>query len=428
MNKYQLCVSILFLYISFSNAQKVWIRCSNGLPADTGILSLANIGSVLFAGTEKAGVFRSKDGGNSWQEIPLDPLQKKTQSWSMCSLDTFLIVGQRGGGILRTSINGSHWELLNSGIGRKVLQDIISVGKVIYAASFGGGVYVSYDTARTWSILYNNEGMDDLKALSLANNSKYLFAGSAGINTTMPDTGVAFVTPLNGNSWELINNGFVRNGAHLEAVLSIEANDSLVFAGTDDVGIFRSTDNGQLWHQAVGTNLNGDVYSIAISGNQVFYGTTYGGIYSSDDYGMTFTANNIGLRLGNATLPFLVKDLLILGDTIYAATDLGVYKQALSSITKTNNESSEQTKKPFVIYPNPSNGILQFDFLVSSPNDCQILITNILSNVTVRFNKDIFLNGKQHAELDLTDLPNGIYILQIKQEEWASACKFILNK
>ncbi|MEP7195497.1 MAG: T9SS type A sorting domain-containing protein [Saprospiraceae bacterium] len=428
MNKYQLTISILFLFISFSNAQKEWIRCSTGLPADTGILSLAKIGSVLFAGTEKAGIYKSKDGGNSWQELPLDPVLKNSQSWSMCSLDTFLIVGQRGGGILRTTLNGSHWDVLNSGIGRKVLQDIISVGKVIYAASYGGGVYVSYDTAVTWSVLHNNKGMDDLKTFSLASNSKYLFAGTAGINTTMPDTGVAFVSSLNGNSWELINNGFVRNGAHLEAVLSIEANDSFVFAGTDDVGIFRSTDNGKLWHQSPGTNLNGDVYSIAIAGNQVFYGTTYGGVYSSDDYGLTFTSNNVGLRLGNATLPFLVKDLLVLSDTIYAATDLGVYKQALSNITKTKDESSQLAKEPFVIYPNPSNGSLQIDFLASSPNDSQIFITNILSNSTTRYNRNIFSRGNQHAEIDLTDLANGIYILQIKQKESISTCKFILNK
>lgn len=64
----------------------------------------------------------------------------------------------------------------------------------------------------------------------LAYNSKYLFAGTAGINKTMPDTGVAFVTPFGGDSWQTINNGFVRNGAHLEGVSAMCANDFVVFA------------------------------------------------------------------------------------------------------------------------------------------------------------------------------------------------------
>ncbi len=427
MNKSIFSIYILVLFTSFSYSQKLWIRCSNGLPSDTGILSLANIGSVLFAGTEKAGVYKSIDGGNHWNVLPLDQVLKNSQSWSMTTLDTFLIVAQRGGGILRTTLNGSKWEVLNNGIGRKVLQDIITVGNVIYAASYGGGVYVSYDTAMTWSVLYNNQGMDDLKVFSLASNSNYLFAGTAGVNTTMPDTGVAFVSPLNGNAWQLINNGFIRNGAHLEAVISLAANDSLVFAGTDDVGIFRSTNNGQLWEQSANTNLNGDVHSIAIYGNQVFYGTTYGGVYSSDDYGITFKANNNGLRLGNATLPFLVKDLLILGDTIYAATDLGVFKQGLSKLNTSNDQSNYEENELVSVYPNPANGRLKIEVFISNSAKVRILITNMLNNLTLNLNPAILHHGKQQIEFDASELPGGMYILQIRESDKMKHCKFILK-
>ncbi|MBI3257919.1 MAG: T9SS type A sorting domain-containing protein [Ignavibacteriae bacterium] len=430
MKKHQLLLIInLLLICSFqiSKAQKIWTRCSEGLPADTAVMSLTKISSILFAGTEKAGVYKSTDAGNSWKPMPYLSIFKNSQTWAMTTLDTFLFTAQRGGGIIRTSLNGAEWTVMNNGIdgSRRILQDLISIGNTLYAASYGGGVLVSTDTAKTWSVLYNHLGMDDRKVYSLASNSSYLFAGTAGVNTTMPDTGVAFVTPLNGSSWQTINNGFIRNGAHFEQVTAMAANDSVVFAGTDDVGIFRSTNNGQLWVQSSNTNQYGDIHAIIIAGKQVFYGTSYGGVYSSND-GITFTANNNGLSYGATSLPFLVKDFEVLNDTIYAATTLGVFKQALLPKVLDIQERTSNNEHLIVRY-NPSSRELNIDMNVLHSGEYLISILNSLGQ-KIELDRSVFFNsGENHTQYTMGTLGIGVYFLQIRGSQGIVFGKFIVG-
>jgi hypothetical protein len=88
-----------------------------------------------------------------------------------------------------------------------------------------------------WTLLYNNLGLNDRRVLSLAYNDQFIFAGTAGTNYTMPDTGVAFFTPRHqGTTWTVNNTGLSRNGAHLEATTAMAANDTVAYIGTDDVG------------------------------------------------------------------------------------------------------------------------------------------------------------------------------------------------
>ncbi|MBK9247637.1 MAG: T9SS type A sorting domain-containing protein [Ignavibacteria bacterium] len=413
--KYHIVTVILFLLFSVHSlkAQKNWVRCSDGLPADT-VLSLVTIGKVLFVGTENSGVYKSTDYGNSWLPMPADNAFKSSSTWTMTAIDTFLFAALRGSGVLRTSINGTQWETTNYGIGRgsKIIQDIISVGTTLYAATFGGGVLVSTDSAKSWSVLYDHRGMDDRKIFSLASNSKYLFAGTAGVNTTMPDTGVVFVTEFGSDSWQTINNGLVRNGAHLEGVSAMCANDSVVFAGTDDVGIFRSTNNGQSWTQVPNTNLYGDIHSILIAGNQVYYGTLFGGIYSSNDGGITFTANNIGLNYQSTSIPYLVKDFVVLGDTIYAATTHGVYKQLIHS----NVVSAGTTSEPNIpnIQVTQDNSIYNISMYFENYEQFQITVFNSFGQKTDISYPFLSQPGINFTQLTMGSFSSGVYFLQMK--------------
>src|SRR4030095_1424026 len=328
--KFHSLLILAFLLLPFHSFSQSWIRCSNGLPPDTAVASLAKIGNVLFAGTDHAGVYKSIDGGNSWTNTHLyNPIRIPLVK-SLTTIDTFLFAGQTSNGVARTTLNGNEWALMNNGIpkgnGNRAIFEIISVGNTLYAASNGGGVFISTDMAEQWSVLFNNLGLNDPHALSLAANSDYLFCGTAGTNYTMPDTGVAFVSSLStGNSWTVINNGLERNGAHLEATTALAANDDVVYAGTDDVGIHRSIDDGQTWIQMPGTDQNGDIWAIKIAGSQVYYGTSYHGIFTSEDYGLTYHVNNAGLNYNGISIPELVDDFVVLEPYIYSATSTGVY-------------------------------------------------------------------------------------------------------
>lgn len=343
-----LLLCLLFLSLPI-HAQDSWTRCSNGLPTAQ-ILSLAKAGSTLFAGTDTAGVYRSTDNGVTWTiSSPLTKLMR-IQTWCMTTIDTFVFAAHRGSGIFRMGANGTAWTEVNTDLTSKMVNDIIAVGHTLYAASYGKGVFVSIDMGEHWSLFHGNAGLDDMKIYALAANSTTLFAGTNGDDTGR-DTGVAFRASFDGDSWEKINTGFIRNGAHLEQVLSLDANDSLVYAGTDDVGLFRSSDRGDHWEQI--STYSGDIHSIKIVGSRVYYGTTYSGVFSSDDFGMTFHPNSNGIRLGNATLPYLVKDFLVDGSTIYAATDIGVFKQSLAASAAPREKETSEMELQVKSTPNP---------------------------------------------------------------------------
>jgi photosystem II stability/assembly factor-like uncharacterized protein len=357
-NLCKLITFTLFLLFNFVSNAQTWIRCSNGLPRDTAVSSLTKIGNTLFAGTEHAGIYKSIDQGNTWITTGFYTPVRISIAKCMTSIDTFVFAGLTGNGVFRTTINGNGWTEMNNGIpkgnGNQAIFDLITVGNTLYAAANGGGVYVSTDLGESWTKLYNNLGLNDPHCLSLAANNQFLFTGTVGSNYTMPDTGVVFVTPLvNGTSWSVMNNGLSRNGAHLEAISGMTASDSVVYAGTDDVGIHRSTDNGNTWIPVPGTELNGDIWSIKIIGDLVYYGTLYHGIFTSDDSGHTFSINNNGLNYQGISIPDLVDDFVVLEPYIYAATTTGVYKQLLNQTTSLHAAPDKSVSMHVTVEPNP---------------------------------------------------------------------------
>lgn len=63
----------------------------------------------------------------------------------------------------------------------------------------------------------------------------------------------------------------------------------------------------------------GSINALAISGNNIFAGTSYGGVFLSTNNGTSWTAVNSGLT------GTLVKSLAISGNNIFAGTDRGLF-------------------------------------------------------------------------------------------------------
>jgi hypothetical protein len=98
-------------------------------------------------------------------------------------------------------------------------------------------------------------------------------------------------------------------------VSCLAVSGSNIFAGTQEDGIYLSTDNGNSW-----TLLNSSIntWSLAISGSNIFAGTQNTGVYVSTDNGNSW---NTGSDSNSTGLPNnTVKSLVIKGDTILAGT------------------------------------------------------------------------------------------------------------
>ncbi len=129
---------------------------------------------LVFAGTEPAGIYISRDSGESWIECPDVFELRERGGWSLpyspaagC-VRGFAFHGQRiyaaaeVGGVLRSTDGGMHWEMANGTSGGwqgRVNSDVHSIEvhpsspELVYAPT-GGGFYRSWDGGQSWEQRY----------------------------------------------------------------------------------------------------------------------------------------------------------------------------------------------------------------------------------------------------------------------------------
>lgn len=103
------------------------------------------------------------------------------------------------------------------------------------------------------------------------------------------------------------------------AIISMTASSDLLFAGTDGGGVFSSSNNGISWTAVNNGFTNLFVTALAINGTHIFAGTK-GGVYLSLDNGSSWSKLNYGLA------DTVITSLAISGSRIFAGTShSGVY-------------------------------------------------------------------------------------------------------
>lgn len=108
--------------------------------------------------------------------------------------------------------------------------------------------------------------------------------------------------------WQEVNNGLY--GASIYSI-AVSGND--IFVGTNGSGVFLSTGLGESWVQKNNGLTDYIVNAIAIKGSTIVAGTT-SGIFISMDYGNTWEQRNNGLTMPD------VRALAFMGDTIFAGS------------------------------------------------------------------------------------------------------------
>lgn len=78
------------------------------------------------------------------------------------------------------------------------------------------------------------------------------------------------------SQWEESNNGLYGGYVY---VLATDPITDYVYTGTPYNGVFLSTDNGSSWTRINNGLTNLEVHSITISGNKIFAGLAYGGVW-----------------------------------------------------------------------------------------------------------------------------------------------------
>jgi len=207
-----------------------------------------------------------------------------------------------------TTNNGASWTVVNSGLSNTNVQRLAVIGTNLFAATFGGGVFLSTNNGTSWSAV--NTGLTSSNINTLAVIGTSLFCGT--------DTKGIFKTTNNGTSWSTVNTGLPAGNW----VYSVVSSGTNLFAALSNA-VYVSTNSGASWTISSGTF--GSVYEMAVSGSNVF---AFGA-------GMNITTNN-GATWTNITgnLPSINHyGLTVNGNTVLSGTTgLGVWTRHLDEI------------------------------------------------------------------------------------------------
>jgi photosystem II stability/assembly factor-like uncharacterized protein len=335
-----------------------WVELTKGLNlTDGGVKSLAKIGNYLFASvwtpyawTDTTGIFYSTDNGDSWQRVPgIGGYLEEITTLFACDSYLFAI----GSGFYRSTNNGEDWSPLAGGVNSSV-ERITSIGHTLFAEAQGkhGGVWRSNDTGTTWQ------------------------PADSGVSTAF-------------------NFGF-------------EACGSELFLASDN--FYRSLDSGRHWLEIFSDALNGVGYELqlfAVSGDTIFGGSNYRGIYMSIDSGSSWSA------LNDTMASERIETLLVHDGYLFAGTMDGVWRRPLSDF----NAVQSNTAHDFSLapnYPNPFTTITSLPFTLPSATHARLSIYDLLGREVARPVDAVLTSGKHEVTFDASGLAGGVYICRLE--------------
>jgi len=376
-------IVLLLIFISFQTSHTQWELCSNKL--DGGWISfLESRDSIVYAGIQGDGIFRSTDYGNLWT--------KKIKGLTNTFVNSLAISGNNiiagstyvgsGGSIFLSTDNCNTWSIKDTGIQGSNIQSLTIKGNVMLAGS-NQGLFSSADSGNTWT--KNNKLQSDINVSIVAVSGKVIHA--------VTNNGV-YYSKDDGKTW--IRNSYYFEYITVNCLLPV---NNLIFAGTDD-GIFQSTDNGINWTQK---KISGNIHSLAVLGKNIFAGTRTG-VYLYTDNGVSYTIKNIGLS------NILINSLVISGEYILAGTDDGLFRAKLSDLIISDVPVTKQTTPDFQIFPNPALDFIEISDINLITNQ-NINIYNLLGECV------IFLFPVPNTnKIDISALTTGVYYLKIGNE------------
>ncbi|HEY7616716.1 MAG TPA: transcriptional regulator [Terriglobales bacterium] len=247
------------------------------------------IGAWSVESQQSGDVFRSIDSGKTWQ--PLAAMHgKSVRALSMAPSDSKVLVAGALDGVFRSRDGGDSWERISPPNHRDI-KNIESIAidpkdpNVIYAGTWHLAWKTS-DGGATWRQI--NKGMiDDSDVFSVivdASNPSVVFASAC--------SGI-YKSETAGELFRKIQ-GIPFSARRTRVLKQDPGNLSIVYAGTTE-GLWKSSDMGKTWRRVTGPEVVvNDVLVDPRNSRRVLLASDRSGVLASEDGALTFNASNHG--------------------------------------------------------------------------------------------------------------------------------------
>jgi photosystem II stability/assembly factor-like uncharacterized protein len=259
-------------------------------PGNPRVNSFGETADRIFAGTD-AGIYSSGDGGKSWQKTSVT-----ARTISFATSGKTLYAGTQSAGLFASKDQGLTWTPVTS-LASKYIRSLLAAQGRLYVGTDANGVMVSHDQGMTW--MPYNAGLPALSqifALAFANDTIYAGLYAKGLYAWSENeqrwTKAGNVQPLvlaaTGGSLAVGHNPggiywsekpksleWTKAAGDFESaapVWELASSDKLVLAGIAD-GIFRSADHGRTWSRTLkGLPAKSPGVAFLVQGNTIYAG------------------------------------------------------------------------------------------------------------------------------------------------------------
>lgn len=246
------------IYRSADGGQTWWL-VNEGLARDAPISALVIYrptktrgdpsSSVLYAGTNGAGVFYSKDGGIHWASANNGLANLHVQTLAIAPTEEGILYAGTSKGLYclklasKSEPSSLRWELIQNGLAQDEVHSIVvdeRFPNILYVATAMGigEVYCSTDGGSSWTAIGRGSLPTNIKIQALALNP---YRGKPRILYASTDGGI-FRSDDGGFNWRAINEGLPAR-ANVLALL-VDARHSYLYASIKNNGIYSSIDKG----------------------------------------------------------------------------------------------------------------------------------------------------------------------------------------
>ncbi len=260
------------------------------------------------------GLWHTHDGGDNWKERNKGFIGSEVVDIVKAS-DGTIYAGTYTLGMFKSTDDGQSWTFASYNLENPYVM-VVAVHptdpETIFVTT-NGGIYASHDGALTWerigkSFFGESEFWTDISHFHGIvidhTDPNRIYIGGGGDQYTPKGSGI-IISRDGGKTWKESNTGFVTD-VHVSKIIINRNNTSIVYATTQGAtefqektgtghGVFRSSDYGETWHQINGNLSTLEINTLALDPNEdiIYIGTDDMGLFKSTDGGSTWDSLSI---------------------------------------------------------------------------------------------------------------------------------------
>lgn len=385
---------VLFLII-LQNSHAQWSKITSPYAGNFWAIKFFDQNNGYIGGN--TAILKTTDGGNTWTSKSISNFSINSFSFPSATVGYY---GCNNNIVAKTTDMGATWTNQNPNASPYAILSVsfptVTTG---YGVGDAGLIRKTTDGGATWT--------SQTSGLTTGLEEVHFFDVNTGI--CIGDSGKIKRTTNGGTTWVTISSGTSEN---LYDIFFLNANTGFIAgaAGT----ILKTTNGGQTW-TALNLGTTDWMYCICFKDALTGYAAgAQGKMFKTIDGGVTWTPEVSGVSIAKA-----INDIIYINNRFIAVTNQG---EIITDVPTLGINENIKEDSSVLVYPNPTSDTLSIDY----HND-----ENLTFNINIINSNGIIVKSKvlkDSRTVNIKDLSNGVYIVEIKADQFTTRKKLIIKK